>query len=93
MLHGDVQLFPSSGVRVEDPQLRGYIRLNLLTDRVDIVCSKQLYREALGHPFDEPKRWELHNINEIMNQMEGWEAFSTPKDFLSYGRQRGWKRR
>lgn len=61
--------------------------------RGDIVCSKQLYREALGHPFDEPKRWELHNINEIMNQMEGWEAFSTPKDFLRYGRQRGWKRR
>ena len=30
-----------------------------------MVCSKQLYKEALNHAFDEPKQWE---INEIMNQ-------------------------
>ena len=32
-----------------------------------MVCSKQLFKEALGHTYDEPKRWQLHNINEIMN--------------------------
>ena len=31
----------------------------------NMVCSKQLYKEALNHAFDEPKQWE---INEIMNQ-------------------------
>ena len=33
----------------------------------NMVCSKQLFKEALGHTFDEPKRWQLHNMNEIMN--------------------------
>ena len=33
----------------------------------NVVCSKQLFKEALGHAFEEPKRWQLHNINEIMN--------------------------
>ena len=32
-----------------------------------IVCSKQLYKEALGHDYDEPKQWELREINDIMN--------------------------
>ncbi len=25
----------------------------------DTVCSKQLYKEALNHDFDEPKQWEI----------------------------------
>ena len=24
------------------------------------VCSKQIYAEALGHAFDEPKQWEIY---------------------------------
>ena len=40
----------------------------------NMVCSKQLFKEALGHTFDEPKRWQLHNINEIMNTVvTGWK--------------------
>lgn len=58
-----------------------------------MVCSKQLYREALHHEFDEPKRWQLHNINEIMNTaVTGWKPFSNPRMFAGYGRQRGWER-
>lgn len=39
------------------------------------VCSKQLYKEALNHPFDEPKQWEIRDINEIMNNsVKGLEA-------------------
>lgn len=58
-----------------------------------MVCSKQLFREALGHIYDEPKRWQLHNINEIMNTVvTGWKPFSNPRMFAGYGRQRGWER-
>ena len=33
-----------------------------------MVCSKQLFKEALGHTYDEPKRWHpffrfLHQTN------------------------------
>ena len=57
------------------------------------VCSKQIYAEALNHPFDEPKQWEIREINEIMNNsVEGWTAFSNPRIFGKYGRQRGWER-
>ena len=58
-----------------------------------MVCSKQLFKEALGHTFDEPKRWQLHNINEIMNTVvTGWKPFSNPRMFAGYGRQKGWER-
>ena len=30
------------------------------------VCSKQLFKEALNHPFDEPKQWEIREVNDIM---------------------------
>ena len=58
-----------------------------------MVCSKQLFREALNHPFDEPKQWEIREINEIMNQcVTGWNYFSNPRMFPQYGRQKGWER-
>ncbi len=57
------------------------------------VCSKLIYAEALNHSFDEPKQWEIREINEIMNNsIEGWTAFSNPRTFARYGRQRGWER-
>ena len=41
----------------------------------------------------EPKRWQLHNINEIMNTVvTGWKPFSNPRMFAGYGRQKGWER-
>ena len=53
----------------------------------NVVCSKQLFKEALGHAFEEPKRWQLHNINEIMNTMvTGWKPFSNPRMFAGYER-------
>lgn len=57
------------------------------------VCSKQLYKEALNHAFDEPKQWEIREINEIINNsVNGWKQFYNPRHFGSYGRQRGWER-
>ena len=60
----------------------------------NMVCSKQLFREALRHSFDEPKQWEIREINDIMNNsVTGWRAFSNPRYFRSpYGRQKGWER-
>ena len=60
----------------------------------NMVCSKQLYREALGHEYDEPKQWELREINDIMNNaVEGWKAFHNPRHFPKpYQRQKGWER-
>ena len=58
-----------------------------------MVCSKQLFKEALGHTYDEPKRCQLHNIIEIMNTVvTGWKPFSNPRMFAGYGRQKGWER-
>ena len=57
------------------------------------VCSKLIYTEALNHPFDEPKQWEIREINEIMNQcISGWRYFPNPRMFSEYGRQKGWER-
>ena len=59
----------------------------------EAVCSKQLYKEALNHPFDEPKQWEIREINDIMHHcMTGWKYFSNPRMFPEYGRQKGWER-
>ena len=60
----------------------------------DMVCSRQLFREALGHSHDDPKQWEIREINDIMNNsVTGWRAFSNPRHFRSpYGRQKGWER-
>ncbi len=55
-----------------------------------MVCSKQLFREALNHPFDEPKQWEIREVNDIMNHcVTGWHHFSNPRMFPEYGRQKG----
>ena len=58
-----------------------------------MVCSKQLYKEALNHAFDEPKQWEIREINEIMNQsISSWRYFPNPRMFSEYSRQKGWER-
>ena len=59
-----------------------------------MVCSRQLYREALSHEYDEPKQWELREINDIMNNaVPGWKPFSNPRHFPApYLRQKGWER-
>lgn len=60
-----------------------------------IVCSLQLYYEALGHPtYDEPKQCEIRDINSIMNNYAvGWKAFDNPRHFPApYNRQKGWER-
>ena len=55
-----------------------------------MVCSKQLYKEALNHAFDEPKQWEIREINEIMNQcISGWRYFPNPRMFSGIWQTKG----
>ena len=58
----------------------------------DMVCSKLLHHEALRR-FEEPKSWEIREINEIMNQsITGWIPYPNPRSYKKYGKQRGWMR-
>ena len=72
----------------------GQIQDYLDSYKGNMACSKQLYREALGHSYDEPKQWELREINDIMNNaVTGWRAFVNPRYFPEpYRRQKGWER-
>ena len=81
----------------EDTQA-GLIYDFLDTYKGDRVCSKQLYREALNHQFNEPADWETRAICEIMNTgiengaITGWQPFNGPRRFEGYGKQKGWER-
>lgn len=72
----------------------GLIQGYLETYTGSMVCSRQLYKEALSHAFDEPRQWELREINDIMNHtVTGWRPFTNPRYFPApYGRQKGWER-
>lgn len=60
----------------------------------EYVCSEMIYRKALRHEYEEPKRWEINEINDIMNTcIEGWEKVNSHRFDKGYGRQRGWKRK
>lgn len=67
--------------------------------RGDKVCSRQLFKEALGHEYDQPTRRDINNINDIMQQLlqdgrlKGWSRFNSPRRFgTPYGTQKGWAR-
>lgn len=66
--------------------------LDLLKE--DHVCSIMIYREALNHTMDEPKQWEIREINSIMDEsIVGWKPIKSTHRFGGeYGIQRGWKR-
>ena len=64
----------------------------------DKICTRLIYKECLGHQFDEPKRWETDNITEIIRsginkgEITGWQPLQSPRKFPGYGSQRGWER-
>ena len=70
----------------------GQIQAFLDSYKGEMVCSRMLHHEALGR-LDEPKNWEIREINEIMNQsIDGWTAYANPRIYTRYGRQKGWLR-
>ena len=60
----------------------------------EYVCSMMIYREALRHDTEEPKQWEIREINSIVNDsITGWEPITSTHRFADYGIQRGWRRK
>ena len=60
--------------------------------QANMVCSRQLYAEALGNGGN-PAQWEIREINDIMNNCSDWIAFSNPRHFPEpYRRQKGWEK-
>ena len=58
----------------------------------DIICTAQIYHEALGNPFNEPKRADSIEIADIMrNAISGWKEGPVHR-FGKYGTQRSWIR-
>ena len=61
----------------EDPNA-GIIQKWLDECEYDSVCSLMIYKEALGNTLQEPKSWELREINSIMNKsITGWKKHQT----------------
>lgn len=79
----------------EDPKV-GIIQEWLDKCENDSVCSLMIYKEALGNEYQEPKPWDLREINDIMNHnIIGWNKHPTSDNkvrFRIYGKQRAWDR-
>lgn len=70
----------------------GLIQAWLDATSEEYVCTRMIYKEALHHEYDEPKQWELREINDIMNNsIEGWNVAKQHR-FTEYGQQRSWKK-
>ena len=82
----------------QEDTLAGRIYAWLESCGYDKVCTLQIYRECLDHPYDEPKQYEIREIREVVNagidsgEMKGWKRFNNVRKFTKYGRQRGWER-
>lgn len=81
------------GFMPDDPKT-GSIQEWLDNCDCDSVCSLMIYREALRNEYQEPKPWELKEINDIMNHsISGWKKHPTSDNkvrFRGYGKQRAW---
>ncbi len=77
-----------------DDSLAGIIQVFLDNyDEGDYVCTLQLYREALNHPYDKPNNRESRELNDIMNNsVIGWHKCRTQHRISGYGQQRAWAR-
>ena len=79
----------------EDPKI-GIIQDWLDNCKYEAVCSLMIYKEALGNTYQEPKPWELREINAIMNKsISGWQKHPTSDNKVripGYGKQRAWDR-
>lgn len=76
----------------EDPRI-GVIQEWLDNTSVDRVCAIMLWREALGHEFEEPRPYDINSLHEIMkNSIAGWRYVGKQKAGSRYGVQRCYDR-
>ncbi len=82
----------------QEDTLAGQIYAFMESFAGDKLCSRQIYKEALDHPYDEPKQWETREIFEVVHlgiasgEIQGWRPFVHSRRFEKYGTQRGWER-
>lgn len=77
----------------EDPSV-GIIQEWLDTNtEVNRVCVMQLWREALGHLYDDPKKQDINALHVVMkNQISGWHYVGRQRAGSTYGVQRCYDR-
>lgn len=57
------------------------------TERIDVICSLQIWVEALGQQLGRQKRVDLLEINTALKQLEGWVTVPGRKRVPGYGPQ------
>ena len=76
----------------EDPRI-GIIQEWLDNTEKDRVCAIMLWREALGHEYDDPRASEINQIHAIMrNSVNGWKYVGIQRNGGRYGNQRSYER-
>lgn len=80
-----------AGYLEEDPYI-GMVQEYLDTHAIDRVCIMMLWREALGHEYDDPPRKIVNELHDIMrNNVTGW-TYSGKQRMEKYGCQRCYDR-
>lgn len=62
------------------------------TERIDLVCSMQIWVEALGNHVGDHRRGDLLQITNVLKQLPGWEALPGTTRVAGYGPQRVFRR-
>lgn len=76
----------------EDPRI-GIIQEWLDHCDKNRVCVMMLWREALGHLYDEPRPSEINQLHTIMrNSVNGWKYVGIQRNGGMYGNQRSYDR-
>lgn len=89
----EAQLLAIQKECMPDDSMAGIIQVFLDQFKGEAVCTLQLYREALKHPFDRPTNRESRELNDIMNNsVIGWKKCKKQRRIPGYGQQRAWER-
>jgi putative DNA primase/helicase len=54
----------------------------------EFLCVAEVWCECLGREKEDMDRWRTGSINDILRQLEGWQAAKGTKFFALYGKQR-----
>jgi hypothetical protein len=77
----------------EDPRV-GVIQEWLDHTGYNRVCAIMLWREALGHEYDDPRPMDVNALHEIMkNNVTGWMYVGKQRAGSGYGLQRCYDRK
>lgn len=63
------------------------------TIQKDFVCVAEIWCECLGKEKNDMTRYNTRDINDILRSLPEWEASTSTKNFLIYGKQKYYKRK